>query len=647
MEYNFYFDICALCILVAILGITLFVTWVPTYSNRMFVFLVITVFLSTLAERSETLMQMRGPNGSPYFHTAEMIVGSVYFFMHILSAAAYYMYILSVLNIRLDIRKQFTGVFLPFLSGAILIAVNFFTPLLFTYDEMGIYHRGRFVMLIYLLAAYMLTRGVMAILKDRGVVKIRTRRVMINYIILSVIGILIQMIFPHMLVESFANSIAIALMYITIQSPSQMTDAGLQVLNRKAFLSSVGADLARNATISSVFICVDYVQSISDKMGHEQVLLLMRQIVRYLSRFKRYGYLYRYSRQVFVLAMRVPDNAQETAIQEMIARRFEAPWVFRDMQVKIEATSFRLCSPEHYKTMDELMETVSILIMPEMHAGRSMITVDKNAVERVMDNRHFTDLVRYAVDSDSAQVRYQPVFRRGDHLVIGYDAHLMIPDQNGEGFIQGTEKLNYNVKGAVIADADEFILKKVCRFLRECREAGEQNKVISARLSWSELARPDFKEQILEILRVEGVHFSSILFKLQETTLSNLGQREEEAVNWLVSKGALIVIEDFGMGYADIARLRRIHVSSIVLAHSLLESAMSSDEFTHLVKGIVDMLHDIRITVVIDRIQSRRELEMAEELGCDLVQGNYLGEPLEGDVSLPIWDPNTRREDDD
>ena len=635
MRYNFYFDICALCILVAILGITAIRTWVPTYRNHMFMLMVAAVFLTTVAERSETLLQLRGSDGSTGFFIREMVAGTAYFLMHMFSCVAFLMYVMSLLNIHISERKNLIKVFLPYSIGVVLVIINIYVPILFTYDSDGLYHRGSFIWSIYAIAALYMICGLGMLFRSLGVIRKRTRRVLFCYFGLATIGIVIQMLFPSMLVEEFVNALAISLSCITIQSPSEMIDRELQILNRKAYLTGVSTDVTRGALSSSIFICVDHIQSIGEKIGQDQIAALMKYIVTYLKKFSRYGYLYRYSPQVFVLAMKTVDEAQERRIEEMIATRFASPWEFMGMQVKIEACCFILNSPEHYTRVDELMRIVSILSSQEVHGGREILIPEDVGIEQAMSLRKFSTMVRTAMDEGKVRMCYQPVFSSGNHDIASYDACLMVYDDDTGRYIPGTEHIGDGMGGSQMADTDEYVLRQVCRFVRETREAGEPQKLITVRLSWSEIARPDFK-------RVEGVHFSSLLFKLQETTLSNLGQQEEEALSWLVSRGAPLIIEGFGMGYADIARLRRIHVNSIVLDHSLLESAMGENEFKALVKGIIDMLHDIRITVIIDRIQSSRELALAEDLGCDYVQGDFLGELQDEDVKLPY--PHNRQE---
>lgn len=635
MLYNFYFDICAIIILLAIIGITLFRAWVPTHRNRMFMFLLLAVLGATLAERLDVLLQISGRHTESWYQPVEMAICSVFFVCHLLSALAYLTYILALLNIHVSFGSHFVIVYVPWLIGTGMVLVNLVSPILFYYDAQGYYNRGPFLVAYYVLAAHYLFVGLLMVYRNRRIIRRQTTIIMTSYVVFILVGQLIQFIWPSMLVEEFVYALALALTYITIQSPSEMIDPELQILNRKAYLSGISMDVSRNAPDTSIFLCVDHIESIGEQIGRVQVVALLRMIVAYLKRFSRFGYLYRYGTEVFVLTLQDMDEASQNRIMQQITARFRDPWVFRDMQVRVGCCAFVLRRPEHFHEIGDLIQTVSILSEPRWHAGRQILDVSEVDLDHARRDRRVIKLLRDSIDDGTAEVRYQPVKTSGEYRIVGYDACLMILDPSIGTFIPASRHITDRESSGALADADEYALRRVCRFLRICRESGEPCPVIEVRLSWSEVARPDFKEQMQDILRIEGISFSMLCFKLRETTLSNLSHRQEDVINWLVARGASVAIEGFGMGYADIARLRRIHVSNIILDHSLLEAA-DATEFRTLVRGIIDMLHDIRIKVTIDEIRNRREAELARDLGCDYLKGDFLGEPKAEQARLPL-----------
>ena len=82
MQYNFYFDTCALCILATIGIISLSRKRVPSSREKVYSLLLFAVFMSTLFERIETFLQMNPYEGA-WYHYAEMVCGSFYFLAHL------------------------------------------------------------------------------------------------------------------------------------------------------------------------------------------------------------------------------------------------------------------------------------------------------------------------------------------------------------------------------------------------------------------------------------------------------------------------------------------------------------------------------------------------------------------------------------
>ena len=77
MQYNFYFDIYAIIILVSIFMMSIVRRRIATYQNRVFTFLYIAVFIATVAERIETFLQLKAATIGALIY-AEYIVGSCY-----------------------------------------------------------------------------------------------------------------------------------------------------------------------------------------------------------------------------------------------------------------------------------------------------------------------------------------------------------------------------------------------------------------------------------------------------------------------------------------------------------------------------------------------------------------------------------------
>ena len=62
-------------------------------------------------------------------------------------------------------------------------------------------------------------------------------------------------------------------------------------------------------------------------------------------------------------------------------------------------------------------------------------------------------------------------------------------------------------------------------------------------------------------------------------------------------------------------------------------SKASTERGLKLIRGIINLAHDIGLNVVCEGIETEEEKELMEELGCDFIQGFYFSRVLPPDAA--------------
>ena len=289
-----------------------------------FLMLYCCIFLTVLSEWTETLLQMH-PQQNLFYSYAEKLAGSSYFLFHILTAAGYMVYILAVLHISVRFSKNYVSLFLPLILGIALIVINWFTPIMFYYDYNGLYHRAPAMVLFYLIGAHYILSGLFLIHKYRKNLSKRVAGIMISYILIIICGIIIQLFFPKMLVEGFCSTISLLLTYITIQSPSEMIDEEVDILNHRAFLMSTSMLIESRQPFITVYVGVDHILAMSQALGNVQLQSLMRMMADILKRYGKKIFLYRYSESSFAMVLRKSDEERAQKMMQELIEQFSKP----------------------------------------------------------------------------------------------------------------------------------------------------------------------------------------------------------------------------------------------------------------------------------------------------------------------------------
>ena len=634
MTYNYYFDICAIYILVTVALVSLSRRWVPAYRQRAFSMLFLAVFMSTLAERIETYLQMF-PSEQAWYHPAEMLTGSVYFLAHLGSGFFYLIYILAVLDIFISVRKMsdFITVFLGYFIGIVLVLINFFVPVLFYYDENGLYHRQAFISVYYLLAAYFMGYGVALIFRYKKLMRRRTKVVIMSYVVLVSLGILIQYFLPTILIENLMSAISITLVYISLQNPSEMVDEFLNILNRRAFLEGLVIKTDRNLTHNTIFVTIDNIRNLSQEIGYVQAQSVLKKIAIYLKRVggRQFGlqtYTYRFSEFIFAINVHSTDEKRVEALINEIGKRLQEPWIFSDMAIRVEGHCFNMRYPQHYKSASELMTKMDVITENIESEPDVIIDLDKSGYSETRKGVDYDLLSRNNIDAKIAVVKFQPILSKVYRINYSADASCFMLDEYGNEVDMRGHIPEFKITQALL-DTDEYVYRSACRALTFWN-AGDKNGKYRAvvGLSQGEISRTDFIRRIKKIIREERAEASWITIKLTETALSTMNNVAERNLQMLGEMKCSIIVDRFGSGYTGIDRILNLPVTQINIDHEILGKAAGSEQMKLVLQGIVNLFHDISIFVGASDISTEEEKKMAEELGCDFLIGDYLARPV-------------------
>ncbi|MBO6940003.1 MAG: EAL domain-containing protein [Deltaproteobacteria bacterium] len=106
----------------------------------------------------------------------------------------------------------------------------------------------------------------------------------------------------------------------------------------------------------------------------------------------------------------------------------------------------------------------------------------------------------------------------------------------------------------------------------------------------------------------------------------------------LSSRDVKLVIDDFGAGYSNLARLADLEPAVVKLDRSLVTQLHLRSRARNLVKHTIAMMHSFAARVVVEGVETVDELKAALDCGADLIQGYLLARP-DNPVPRMTWPP--------
>jgi EAL domain-containing protein (putative c-di-GMP-specific phosphodiesterase class I) len=102
----------------------------------------------------------------------------------------------------------------------------------------------------------------------------------------------------------------------------------------------------------------------------------------------------------------------------------------------------------------------------------------------------------------------------------------------------------------------------------------------------------------------------------------------------LHSIGVSIAVDDFGTGYSSLAYLKQLPISEIKIDRSFVMEMLDDENDRIIVKAIVDLAHNLGMSVVAEGVSSNEALALLATLGCNEAQGYFIKRPIPADELL-------------
>ena len=96
--------------------------------------------------------------------------------------------------------------------------------------------------------------------------------------------------------------------------------------------------------------------------------------------------------------------------------------------------------------------------------------------------------------------------------------------------------------------------------------------------------------------------------------------------------GITLSIDDFGTGYSSMAYLKRLPIDELKIDSSFVLGMNSDPNDAALVRGAVDLGHNLGLTVVAEGVETATHVAALQRLGCDIGQGFHYVRPMPADA---------------
>jgi diguanylate cyclase (GGDEF)-like protein len=375
--------------------------------------------------------------------------------------------------------------------------------------------------------------------------------------------------------------------------------------------------------VAVLLVDIDDFKTVNDLLGHPAGDELLVRVSERLRATVRTGdTVARLGGDEF--AILTEDGGEPLEVAGRVLAGLDQPVAIGDRQVTVRASvGLAALAPDDAPTTGpEILKRADVALYAAKRAGKS--TIVRYSADLEGKNAHLLDL-RAALAEDLAagriDVAYQPVFAAHDGSLQGFEA---LARWSHDGVtVAPAVFLPLARQLGQLARLDELVLRTAVAQAARWH-AGVW---VSANIGRESLIDPEFPQRVATALQDAAFPADRLVIEVLETSVIEDDREALRTLELLRALGARISVDDFGAGYASLARLHALEPDIIKVDRSLIAAENDPGGPSPLLTGVAELGHRIGAVVVAEGVETPIQLAAAHAAGCDAVQGFLCGRP--------------------
>jgi diguanylate cyclase (GGDEF)-like protein len=385
-------------------------------------------------------------------------------------------------------------------------------------------------------------------------------------------------------------------------------------------------------------IDLDRFKPINDSLGCERGDAFFKLVSERLNlSIREIDTLAREGSDEFILLLRdlaeTPDAAH---ICDRVLKDLSAPFLLDGHSLTMNASVGISLFPAHGDTADLLLRNADMALQAAKSAGGGRAQFYSPALGR--QTRRAEEmagaLVRALALSEFRMV-YQPIYTM-DKEIVGFEALLRWKHPTW-GQISPLEFIPTAERSGLIVAIGDWVIDEVCRQAMEWNAAAVDPVRMFANVSGVQLERPDFTAKIADALDRSGLAPDRLELEITESWVISDLRGAAGKLQKLRDLGIGVAIDDFGTGFATFNYLQELPLDTLKIDRSFVQRLDGTVANLSTVRAITVLAQQLGLKTVAEGVESEQQIRQLGEIGCELMQGFFLAQPLKPEAAYSLF----------
>jgi diguanylate cyclase (GGDEF)-like protein/PAS domain S-box-containing protein len=378
-------------------------------------------------------------------------------------------------------------------------------------------------------------------------------------------------------------------------------------------------------------------KEINDTLGHAIGDKLLNRVGPRLEQamLEHGGTVYRLGGDEFaILIPVVKDQEMAMGIAREAGYSLKESFHVDKMSMAISGSIGVSMFPEHGRNSHDLLRAADVAMYSAKRDHTSIEAYREALDPYTKDRLHLMTDFKEALDENQLILHYQPKYDLDEGRVVGFEAlvrwqhperGLIYPDT----FVPLIE-LSDNIHPMTLK-----VLTMALKQQRAWEKAGFDYSV-AVNLSSRNLMETNCVWQLRRPLEEYEVNPEKLEIEITETSVMSDPDAGARRLQRLREAGIKLTLDDFGTGYSSLGQLRNMPFDTIKIDRSFVTNMIANPHDEAIVRATLDMGRAMNVKVVAEGVETPEVLFRLSELGCDYIQGFFVGRPLSAEESFSL-----------
>lgn len=407
------------------------------------------------------------------------------------------------------------------------------------------------------------------------------------------------------------------------------------------YLSKAIDDSVQNKRMFALAcVTLNEMEKIIEALGQRTAELILRQVSQRFHNITQnnvsipeesFPYTVAISRQdsFIVLIYPVQEILEIEAKVQRIFALLNDPVMVLDQTIQLTASiGVSIYPKDGLEVNTLLMHMDSAAMKARLHGGNHLYVYEASIDTDLTRKFQIETQLHGALRNKEFELVYQPFVDADSGSVCGMEALIRWKNEV-LGTVSPMEFIPISEANGTIIAIGEWALRTACKQTAVFHAKGYNTLQVSVNLSAKQLLQKNIV-QVIKIALLEAKLKPEFL-KLELTESKAFRDDVIPIINEITNMGVSLSIDDFGTGYSAFSNLKLFRISQIKIDKSFIDDLVTNKDSRAIVLNTITLGKKMNIKVLAEGVETREQLDILRELGCDQIQGYYFSKPLAAD----------------